>query len=133
MTSHRRPHARDDRGVVTIELVLAMQFIIVMIVCIIALAGLYSTKSRVVGAARDYARALSLKPGAALPSDPNSSDGITVTLDSAACPALSNPAYQTATPPAVTAKATTTYTVSIPFVHTWSGIAVTERAVMPCG
>ena len=134
MISRRRPHTRDDQGVVAIELVLVMPFLIAVIVCIIALAGLFSTKSRVVGAARDGARALSLKPGVASPNaDPNAIDGITVTLDSPACPALTNPAYQTATPPAVTAKATKTYTVSVPFVGTWSNIAVTERATMPCG
>jgi Flp pilus assembly protein TadG len=134
MISRRRPRQADDQGVVAIELVLVMPFIIAMIVCVVALAGLYSTKSRVVGAARDGARALSLKAGVANPNaDPNSSDGITVTLDSPACPPLSDPAYQSTTPPSVTAKATTTYTVSIPFVHTWSNIAVTERATMPCG
>jgi Flp pilus assembly protein TadG len=132
MSARRRATTRDDQGVVAIELVLAMPFIVAMIVCVIALAGLYSTKSRVVGAARDGARALAIKPGSSS-ADTNPSDGITVTLDSPACPALTDPAYQTATPPTVTAKATTNYTVSIPFVHTWSGIAVTERVVMPCG
>ena len=138
MTSHRKPHARDDRGVVAIELVLVMPIIIALIGCIIGLAGLYSTKSRVVGAARDGARALALKPGVASPSaDPNPSDGITVTLDldspaSAYCPALTNPAYQTATPPAVRAKATKNYTVTVPFIGTWTK-DVTEKATMPCG
>ena len=134
MISRRRPRQADDQGVVAIELVLVMPFIIAMIVCVVALAGLYSTKSRVVGAARDGARALALKPGVASPNaDPNATDGITVTLDGPACPTLSDPAYQSSTPPKVTAKATTNYTVSIPFVHTWSNIAVTERATMPCG
>jgi Flp pilus assembly protein TadG len=124
----------DDRGVVTIELVLAMPFIIALIVCIVALSGLYSAKTRVVGAARDGARALALKPGVASPSaDTNATDGITVTLDGPACPALSDPSYQTSTPPKVTAKATTTYTVSVPFVGTWTNIGVTEKASMPCG
>ena len=130
-----RPHrSRDDRGVVAIELVLAMPFLIALIVCIVALAGLFSTKTRVVGAARDGARALALKPGVASPNaDPNSTDGITVTLQGSPCPALTDPAYQTATPPKVTAKASTTYTVSIPFVGTWTNIGVTETATMPCG
>jgi Flp pilus assembly protein TadG len=134
MTPHRKVHIRDDRGVVVIELVLAMPFIIALLVCIIALAGLFSTKSRVVGAARDGARVLALKPGVASPNaDPNGTDGITVTLDSPACPALTDAAYQSALPPTVTAKAKATYTVSIPFVGTWSNVAVTERATMPCG
>ena len=135
MISRRRPNKRNDEGVVAIELVLLMPFIIILIVCIIALAGLYSTKSRVVGAARDGARALSFvgRPGGPLNPDRNATDTITVTLDGAACPPLTDPAYQSETPPQVTAKATTTYTVSIPFVHTWSNVAVTEKATMPCG
>ena len=48
MISRRRPNKRNDQGVVAIELVVIMPFIIALIVCIIALAGLYSTKSRVV-------------------------------------------------------------------------------------
>jgi len=134
MISRRRPSKRNDQGVAAIELVLVMPFLIAVIVCIIALAGLFSTKSLVVGAARDGARSLSLKPGVASPNaDPNDTDGITVTLDGSACPALSDPNYQTATPPKVTAKATKPYTLSIPFVGTWTNIAVTEKATMPCG
>ena len=122
MNLRRRSNTRDDQGVVAIELVLVMPFIIAVIVCIIALAGLFSTKSRVVGAARIHQSDFRARY-----------PGITVTLDSPACPALTNPAYQTATPPTVTAKATKTYTVSVPFVGTWSNIAVTERTTMPCG
>ena len=135
MISRRRPSKRNDQGVVAIELVVIMPFLIALIVCIIALAGLFSAKSRVVGAARDGARGLSLvgRPGGPLSPDQNAADGITVTLDGPPCPALSDLAYQAADPPKVTAKATKPHTVSIPFVHTWSNIAVTEKATMPCG
>jgi Flp pilus assembly protein TadG len=128
------PHQqRNDRGVVAIELVLVMPFIIALIVCSITLAGLYQTKSRVVGAARDGARALALKPGVGSPSaDPNATDGITVVLNSAACPALTNPAYQSATPPQVSALASKTYVVNVPFVGSWTKV-VTEETRMPCG
>jgi Flp pilus assembly protein TadG len=129
-------HARrDDRGVVALEFVLALPMMVALIVTIITLAGLFQTKSRVVGAARDGARALALKPGVASPSaDTNVPDGITVVLDpaSAACPALTNPVYQTPTPPQVTAKASKTYTVTVPFVGSWTNDVV-ERAKMPCG
>src|SRR6478735_6357659 len=103
--SHR---ARNDRGVVAIELVLVMPLIIALISCIITLAGPYQTKSRVVGAARDYARVLALKPGVTTaPVDPNTTDLITVDFltPPGLCPALTNPAYQTATPPQVIAVA----------------------------
>jgi Flp pilus assembly protein TadG len=127
-------HPRDDRGVVAIEFVLVLPFLLVLIVISISLAGLFQTKSRVVGAARDGARALAIKPGVASPSaDTNATDGITVVLEGAACPALTNPAYQTANPPQVTAKASTTFTVDIPFVGTWPSVGVIERVSMPCG
>jgi Flp pilus assembly protein TadG len=128
-------HARNDRGVVAIELVLVMPFIIALLACSISLAGLFQTKSRVVGAARDYARALALKPGASVaPGDPNSADGITVALasSSAMCPALTDPVYQSATPPQVIAVASKTYVVKVAFVGSWTKV-VTEEAKMPCG
>jgi Flp pilus assembly protein TadG len=124
---------RDDRGVVALELVIAMPMIIALIACSITLAGLFQTKSRVVGAARDGARALALKPGVASPpADTNASDGIAVILVGSACPALTNPAYQLANPPQVTAQASKTYTVTVPFVGSWTK-NVTESATMPCG
>ena len=128
-------HTRNDRGVVALELVMVMPLIIALISCIITLAGLYQTKSRVVGAARDYARVLSLKPGASsAPADPNTTDGITVALasTSALCPALTNPAYQSATPPQVIAVASKTYVMHVPFVGDWTKV-VTEEVKMPCG
>src|SRR3954471_22934731 len=131
---NHRHHERNDRGVVAIELVLVMPFLIALIACSITLAGLYQTKSRVVGAARDYARALALKPGAAAPADPNTTDGITVALasTSALCPALTSPAYQSATPPQVSAVASKTYVMNVPFVGSWTKL-VTEETKMPCG
>jgi Flp pilus assembly protein TadG len=132
----RFPHSRrDDRGVVAIEFVLALPFIIALLACSITMAGLFQTKSRVVGAARDYARVMALKTGATVaPADPNPSDGITVTLDSSSvlCPALTNPVYQTATPPQVVARASKNYTVDVPFIGSWTK-TVTETAKMPCG
>ena len=134
MISRRRPSKRNDQGVVAIELVLIMPFIIVLIVCIIALAGLFSTKSRVVGAARDGARSLSLKPGVTSPNaDPNAPDGITVTLDGYACPALTDAAYQTATPQASRPRPRRPTPFPFRSSGTWSNIAVTEKATMPCG
>lgn len=125
---------RDDRGVVALELVLVMPFLVALLVCIIAFAGLFQTKSRVVGAARDGARALALQAGVATPNaDTNATDGITVVLVPPKCPPLTDTSYQSSTPPKVTAEATKLYTVDVPFVHTWSNIQVLERATMPCG
>lgn len=127
MRTHRDDS--DDRGVVALELVLILPIIIGLLVCSITFAGLFQTKSRVVGAARDGARSLALR----LSADPNLTDGITVILASAACPPLTDAAYQSSNPPRVTARASTAYTVSVPFVGQWSNIDVHEEATMPCG
>jgi|GEM_PF-6031954 len=111
-----------------------MPIIIALLVCSITVAGLFQTKSRVVGAARDGARALALQAGVGSPvADRNSTDGITVVLVPPACPALTSTAYQSSTPPQVKAKASTLYTLDVPFVGTWSNISVEETATMPCG
>jgi Flp pilus assembly protein TadG len=129
----RSPHShRDDRGVVALEFIVALPMLVALIVTIITLAGLFQTKSRVVGAARDGARALAIKPGASPNPDTNAADGITVVLTGPFCPALTNPAYQTTTPPKVTATGSKSYTVSVPLVGTWTR-TVTESATMPCG
>jgi Flp pilus assembly protein TadG len=135
MRRHRTP-PRDDRGVVALEFVMILPFIIGLILCSITVASLFQTKSRVVGAARDYARALAIRPGSPAPADPNTTDGITVELDpsSALCPALSDPAYQTTSPPIVSVLATTRFDiVNIPFIGTWTNVDITEKASMPCG
>ena len=110
-----------------------MPFIIALIACSISLAGLYQTKSRVVGAARDGARAMAIKPGAAPDPDTNAGDLIDVVLVGPACPALTNTAYQSSTPPKVTVEAQKTYTVHVPFVGALPDADVTESVSMPCG
>jgi hypothetical protein len=132
-------HHRDDQGVVAIELVLVLPFIVALIASSITLAGLFQTMTRVAGAARDGARALALQPGVASPTADRypagapDDDHITVVLEGPACPALGDPAYQTATPPKVTAKASVTYDITVPFVGEWLDTDVIERATMPCG
>lgn len=133
MSRSLRSH-RDDQGVVALELVLVMPIIVALLACSITVAGLFQTKSRVVGAARDGARALALQAGKPSPAaDPNSTDGIAVVLVGPACPALTSTAYQSSTPPQVKAQASKLYTVTVPFVGTWSNINVKEEATMPCG
>ena len=125
---------RNDQGVVALELILVLPIIVALLACSITVAGLFATKSRVVGAARDGARALALQAGVGTPNaDPNATDGITVVLDGPACPPLTNTAYQSSTPPVVSARASTTYTLDVPLVGTWTDIPVTEKATMPCG
>ena len=113
----------------SLELMLVLPIIIALLVCSVAISGLFQTKSRVVGAARDGARSLALRLGA----DPNLTDGITVVLASASCPPLTDASYQSTNPPKVTARASTTYDVSVPFVGQWTNINVQEEATMPCG
>jgi hypothetical protein len=124
-----RSQSEDDRGVVALELVLVLPIIIGLLVTSIMIAGLFQTKSRVVGAARDGARALAL----GLTADPNATDGIAVVLVPPACPPLTDPSYQSSTPPSVTARASMNYDISIPFVGEWTNVDVSENATMPCG
>ncbi len=112
-----------------------MPIIIALLAMIITFAGLFQTKSRVVGAARDGARALAIRPGASPTPDPdtNATDGITVVIDGAPCPAPGNAAYQPPNPrPQVTARASKVYTATVPFIGSWTR-TVTETAKMPCG
>ena len=62
--------------------------------------------------------------------DPNAADGITVVLDRTRVPSAHQPGVPVATPPQVTAEASTTYTVSIPFVGTWTNIE--SQRERPC-
>jgi Flp pilus assembly protein TadG len=70
------PSYRDDRGVVALELVLAMPILVMLIIGTVVLGNFLSIKTQTTGLARDGARAASL--GLPLPAD--------TSLVSAACP-----------------------------------------------
>jgi Flp pilus assembly protein TadG len=114
----------NDRGIVAIELVLALPFLLALVFGTVALGGLLSTKNRTVGAARDGARAAALSQ--ALPSPA----GITVTRTSAACPPRTDPSFNTAN---VTVQAVGTYVLHIPFFAGNATKTITETVTFRCG
>jgi Flp pilus assembly protein TadG len=59
LRTHR--HDRDDRGVVALELVLAMPFILMLIIGSVVMGNFLRVKTQTSGLARDGARAASLR------------------------------------------------------------------------
>jgi Flp pilus assembly protein TadG len=109
---------RDDRGVVTLELVLALPFLLMLIIGAVVLGNFLSVKTQTVGLARDGARAAALRQP--LPAD--------TSVDGAACP---NPTDSTKF---VTVQATKTVSLrSIPFLPTLLPATITETVTMRCG
>lgn len=80
-------HDRDDRGVVALELVLAIPFILMLIIGAVVLGNFLRVKTQTAGLARDGARAAALRQalptgtsivGAACPSPTDSTKFVTV-------------------------------------------------------
>lgn len=59
MRLHRTPH-RDDRGVVTIELIIVLPLLLMLLVGTIVFGNFLSVKTQTAGLARDGARAAAL-------------------------------------------------------------------------
>jgi hypothetical protein len=111
-------NTRDDKGVVALEMVLAVPILIMLIVGVVVLGNALSVKTQTVGLARDGARAAAL--GQPLPT------GTSIVGD--ACP---NPADPTRS---VTVEATKTLTLrSIPFLPSVLPETIEETVTMRCG
>jgi Flp pilus assembly protein TadG len=109
---------RDDRGVVALELVLALPFLLMLIIGAVVLGNFLSVKTQTVGLARDGARAAALRQP--LPAD--------TSVDGAACP---DPTDSTKF---VIVQATKTVSLrSIPFLPTLLPATITETVTMRCG
>lgn len=108
----------EDRGAVTVEMVLAMPILIMLIFGVVILGNALSVKTQTVGTARDGARAASLR----LPLPANTA------IVSAACP---DPTDATKY---VTVAATKPLTLrTIPFFPTMLPAQLTETVTMRCG
>ena len=109
---------RDDRGVIALEFVLALPFLLMLIIGIVVLGTALSVKTQTTGLARDGARAAALRKP--LPAE-------TVVVG-AACP------DPTDTTIFVTVEATKPVTLrSIPFLPTLLPENFTESVTMRCG
>lgn len=110
---------RDDRGVVALELVLALPVLVMLIIGAVVLGSFLSIKTQTVGTARDGARAAALRQ--TLPED--------TAIVGAPC------ATPTDSTKFVTVSATKTVTLrTIPFLPvTLLPETVTETVTMRCG
>jgi hypothetical protein len=115
---------RDDKGVVALEMVLAVPVLITLIIGAVVLGNALSANAQLIHCARDGARAAALHPDQGLPGCGDPNDEITVTIVSSNCPDGD-----------VTVKATKPLLLrSIPFVP---GVLLDETAkqevTMRCG
>ena len=109
---------RDDRGVVALEFIVVLPFLLALIVGVVVLGNALSIKTQTTGLARDGARAASL--GLALPSD--------TVIVGVSCPTPSDATRF------VTVRATKPVTVrSIPFLPAVLPATLTETVTMRCG
>ncbi len=114
-TTHRD---RDDYGVVAIEFVLVVPFLIMLIFAIASFGLFFSKKVDVTSASRDAARTLALRGTPTYPSDMSPSAVVT-------CPAGDNTSDASVT-------LTTDYTFSIPFIPLGTK-TITATGTMRCG
>jgi hypothetical protein len=126
----RRPRtsSRDDQGVVAIELVLILPFLLMLVVGVLVLGNFMSVKGRASNFARDGARQAALFPASTI-SLPNLPAGATVSIIGPACPA--SPRDPTRS---VTVQVTLLVALdSIPLIGTVLPSAQPERVTMRCG
>jgi len=117
-TSHTTEKNRDDRGVVALEFVLVVHFLIALIFAI-AQFGLYFSKQvDVTSTARDAARTLALRGTPTYPTGMTGSGVVT-------CPSGNNTSNSSVT-------VTISYTFSIPFIPLGTK-TITATGTMRCG
>lgn len=116
--SHSLRSGRDDRGVVALEFVLAVPFLLMLIIGSVVLGSFLSVKTQTVGLARDGARAAALRQ--AMPAD--------TAIVGAPCP---DPTDATLF---VTVQATKPVSLqTIPFLPILLPDTITETVTMRCG
>jgi TadE-like protein len=121
MHRHRTPQ-RDDRGVVAIELVLILPFLLMLIVGSLVLGNYLGVKGQASNLARDGARKAALFPGTPL-------GDLRLSIVGAPCPA--SPRDPTKT---VTVRATLPVALnSIPLIPAVLPSTLTQEVTMRCG
>jgi hypothetical protein len=109
---------RDDKGVVALEMVLALPVLIMLIIGVVVLGNALSVKTQTMGLARDGARAAALSQP--LPAG--------TSIIGAACPDPADPTDS------VTVEATKTLSLrSIPFLPAVLPETIEETVTMRCG
>jgi Flp pilus assembly protein TadG len=121
MHRHRTPH-RDDRGVVAIELVLILPFLLMLIMGFLVLGNYLAVKGQASNLARDGARQAALFPGTPL-------GDARLSLDSEPCPTSPRDPAKS-----VTVKATLDVDLnSIPLIPAVLPSTLTQKVTMRCG
>lgn len=117
MNRSLRSH-RDDQGVVALEFVLALPFLLMLIVGAVVLGNFLGTKTQTTGLARDGARAAALRQP--LPAG--------TSIVGSPCPSPTDPTKF------VTVQATNTVSLrNIPFTPIFLPETITETVTMRCG
>ena len=120
MRRHRTPR-RDDHGVVAIELVLILPFLLMILVGILVLGNYLSVKGQASNLARDGARTAALFPGSPL-------GDARLSIVGTACPTLRDPSRS------VTVRATLAVGLNgIPPVPTVLPSTLVQEVTMRCG
>ncbi len=120
MRRYRTPR-RDDRGVVAIELVLVLPFLLMLIMGFLVLGNFLSVKGQASNLARDGARRAALFPGTDL-------GDARLSIVGAACPTVRDPSRS------VTVRATLPVELNaIPLIPTVLPGTLTQEVTMRCG
>ena len=120
----RSLNSRNDKGVAAIEFVLVAPFLLLILFAVVNMGGYMAAKTRTVGAARDQARYEALLRTGPAPVMPT---GITVTMETAACPPRADPTFNTKN-----VRVRAEYDFDFPSYLPVNGHIV-ERATMRCG
>lgn len=124
MSAFRTP-PRDDRGVVAIELVLILPFLLMLLVGAVVLGNFLSVKGQASNWAREGARQAALFPGQAFEGIP---DDVTLSIESSPCPIPRDSDRQ------VTVRATMVVELqSIPLIDEVLPSTHSQEVTMRCG
>lgn len=120
-----RTSSRDDQGVVAIELVLVLPFLLMLLMGVLVLGNFLSVKGQASNWAREGARQAALFPGEAFRGIP---DDVTLSFETDPCPLPRDPDES------VTVKATMSIDLrSIPLIPSVLPSTHAEEVTMRCG
>lgn len=120
-----RTASRDDQGVVAIELVLVLPFLLMLLVGVLVLGNYLSVKGQASNFARDGARQAALFPGSPFSGFP---DDVTLSIVGSPCPVSRDPNER------VTVRATMSLDLrSIPLIPAVLPPTESQEVTMRCG
>jgi hypothetical protein len=127
MPRYRTTRQRDDRGVVAIELVLILPFLLMIIMGFVVLGNYLGVKGQASNLARDGARIAALFPGDPVDTDPDD-DAVVSVVPGTECPSSPRDPSRSVTVQAVMPVNLT----KIPFIPELDD-SLTQKVTMRCG